>query len=378
MLRQLLLLACLVLSAACQPAAATPVATALAPEATSAASAPPAAATPPSAPSATAVAAPTPAAVAATPQAHGPRNLIVYTAPTGGLTTQDLTNHSAQTLLPASAKEFYDGPTFAPDGSRIVFVYSTFDPANNPVDEIRSVDVDGANMRTLFRSSASPVPLYFSNPAFSADGLSIYFATLNPAVRDNKFQIVRGSVDSGRWTPVLNNAFLPAFSRDGKSMAFMRANLTTFLPSLWLANADGSAARELLADNVFLDLSGLRFTPDSKWIAFAASGPPSKKLPTAYVPAEDACALRLLFLCLATRAAANGLPWEIWLASADGKGFRQLTRLQLDSPWPAFSKDGREVAFMTYNGTFEIERETNRVSKLSDEGGHGAVDWFQN
>ena len=97
-----------------------------------------------------------------------------------------------------------------------------------------------------------------------------------------------------------------------------------------------------------------------------------------YVPAEDACALRLLFLCLATRAAANGLPWEIWLASADGKGFRQLTRLQLDSPWPAFSRDGREVAFMTYNGTFEIERDTNRVSKLSDEGGHGAIDWFQN
>ena len=374
----MLCLGTLLLAVACQPTAATPSVTALAPVATSAASAPPAAATPPSAPSATAVAAATPAAVAATPPARGPHNLIVYTAPTGGLTTQDLTTHSVKTLLPASAKDFYDGPAFAPDGSRIVFVYSTFDPANNPVDEIRSIDVDGANMRTLFRSSASPAPLYFSNPTYSADGLSIYFATLNPAVRENKFQLVRGSADGGRWTLVLNNAFLPAFSRDGKSMAFLRANLTTFLPSLWLANADGTAARELLADNVFLDLSGVRFTPDSKWVAFAASGPPSKKLPAAYAPAEDACALHLLFLCLAKRAYANGLPWEIWLASADGKGFRQLTRLQLDSPWPAFSKDGREVAFMTYNGTFVIERDTSRVSKLSDEGGHGTIDWFQN
>jgi len=67
----------------------------------------------------------------------------------------------------------------------------------------------------------------------------------------------------------------------------------------------------------------------------------------------------------------------LWLVSVDGKHFKQLTTLQLDSPWPAFSRDGRYIGFMTFAGTYEYERASGKVIQLSAEGGHGVIDWYQ-
>ena len=82
-------------------------------------------------------------------------------------------------------------------------------------------------------------------------------------------------------------------------------------------------------------------------------------------------------ICLVQRAHADGLPWDIWLVSSDGKRFEQMTRLGLDSPWPAFSKDGRYIAFISTNGLFVYDRETKKVSLLDNERAHGVLDWYQ-
>jgi Tol biopolymer transport system component len=43
--------------------------------------------------------------------------------------------------------------------------------------------------------------------------------------------------------------------------------------------------------------------------------------------------------------------FEIWLMDGDGRGQRQLTRRRYDALWPDFSPDGRRVAFQTSDGS---------------------------
>ncbi len=318
------------------------------------------------------------------------RNQLVYTSSDSSLWIQDLTAREAKPLLKATSQDFYDAPAFSPDGSRIVYVFPTLDAAGKPTNEIRTVKVDGTDMRTLFKTPTMSTPTFLTYPRYSPDGAALYFSifTYGATPREQKFQVVRGAASGGDWKTIVDGGYLPSPSLDGRRLVFLRLNTQTFASGLWVVNADGSNAQQLLADDVFLSVAGPHFSPDGKWIVFAASGPPQKKLPTAQLlpsfvessvlhSTQERCAISLWLVCLVPRAYANGLPWELWLVSADGKGFKQLTRLELDSPWPAFSKDGRYVAFMTFDGTFEYDRQTNRVNQLSDVGGHGVIDWFQ-
>jgi Tol biopolymer transport system component len=393
-----------VLVAACQPTTPPSASTSTAAAVTSAptstagaAPAPTAADTPAGAALATATAAPRPSATS-TPSAPSPtgaaaaasRNLFVYTAFDGSLSLHDPTTREVRVLLKASNKEFFDGPSFSLDGSRIVYVYTNFDNAGKLSSEIRSVRVDGGDVRTLFKAPNLGPALFFGYPRYTPDGVSITFSVITDGStpRENLFQVVRGPAAGGNWTVMLDNGYEPNFTLDNKKVTFLRVDPRTFYTSFWIANTNGTGAQQLIAEDIFMEVAGPHFSPDGQWIAFAASGPPSKKLPAAELPMalnhpasggadRDDCALRLLFVCLATRAHANGLPWELWLVSPDGKHFKQLTDLSLDSPWPAFSRDGRYVGFMTFDGTYAVDRQTNKVSKLSGEGGHGVIDWYQ-
>jgi Tol biopolymer transport system component len=363
-----------------------------------------------SAPAATAATGPTTAAASI--------NLFVFNSGDGSHSVHDPGTHDVRVLLMASAKNFYDAPSFSPDGTRIVFVYTNFDDAGKLTNEIRSVRVDGSDVQTLFKAPPTGPAIYFGYPRYSLDGASLTFSIIveGATPRDNQWLAVRGPTAGGNWKVFLDNGYEPHFSSDDKKVVFLRANTTTFYTSLWIANANGTGAQQLVAEDIFLEVAGPHFSPDGQWIVFAASGPESRKLPALdqpstpnrppgpgltppYRPAQtgcplqccglearcppraeaepELCAVRLLFACLVSRAYANGLPWELWLVSTDGKHFKQLTTLQLDSPWPAFSRDGRYIAFLTFDGMYEYDRDSGRVLKLSTEGGHGVIDWYQ-
>lgn len=164
-------------------------------------------------------------------------------------------------------------------------------------------------------------------------------------------------------------------SPDGAHLAFIRFNPDNFGTSLWIANRDGSQPRNLVPEDVFASVSTPRFSPDSHWVLFSVSGPPTHKLPGAIVTPRR-CDLRLL--CdLVAPAFADGLPWELWLVSLDGARFQQLTTIGSDSPSPAWSRDGNLIVYMDINGLFAIDRVAMTVSDLKRQGGHGAFDWWQ-
>ena len=51
--------------------------------------------------------------------------------------------------------------------------------------------------------------------------------------------------------------------------------------------------------------------------------------------------------------------------------------LEANGSWMGVSRSGRYIGFMTFAGTHQYDRETGKVTQLSNEGGHGVIDWYQ-
>ncbi len=79
---------------------------------------------------------------------------------------------------------------------------------------------------------------------------------------------------------------------------------------------------------------------------------------------------------LAQPAYADGLPWDLWVISADGTHTQQVTSVGADSPWPAWSNDGKYVAFMDTSGFYLVDVAQHVITQLNQNAGHGVLDWW--
>jgi TolB protein len=153
-------------------------------------------------------------------------------------------------------------------------------------------------------------------PAWSADGKLAY-------VRDG---VVHAGAHRFRGET-------PAWSPDGRRLAFVRRSSTSW--DLWVARADGGGARRIVRDAV-----------EPAWsrdgtIAFASN-----------------------------RVVDNQ---EIWSVRADGTRLRRLTRSLRDDAWPAFSPDGRTIAYTHDGEIWTMRADGSRRRRLLDLAGRD--DW---
>ena len=128
-------------------------------------------------------------------------------------------------------------PTWSPDGRWIAF-----NAQNGNTSELRVIGVDGSGERVV----ASPGGM----SAWSPDGTKIVFGSVVGATNAGLFVV---NPDGSGLTRLLSADFedppgnwlgYPAWSPDGKSIAFIRANNYMFWP-IWVVNADGSSPRML-------------------------------------------------------------------------------------------------------------------------------------
>jgi Tol biopolymer transport system component len=252
-------------------------------------------------------------------------------------------------------------PAWSPDGRKLAFV-----SRRDGNSEIYVMNADGSAQENLTRQPAND-----SQPSWSPDGRKIAFVSR----RDGNSEIYVMNADgSGKRNLTRDRATddYPTWSPDGRRIAFLRDRQRRWY--LYVVNADGSGLRRLTfgptptgnipTGYIPAGRSPLVWSPDGRTISFApylvrADGSGSRGLP--YIPLTAVWSpdgRRIAF----TREGRTGpgpccyhSPLDIYVMDADGSGTRKLTHNARFNAEPAWSPDGRKIAFRsTRNGNRDI------------------------
>jgi len=232
---------------------------------------------------------------------------LAYTnSATGALWTSDVTGQSARRIAaPDTSDERYAEPRFSPDGHQVAFVGKWY----GPYGFLEVADLASGKVRELAHNETLAL-----SSAWSADGKFLYFAssrggTMNvwkiAAAGSEPEQITAGQGDDAQLDvsadgkriafstfranlgitqlsletkpgePNLKPATIdpvrsqlaPAYSPDGKHLAYF-SNLKGIEPEgVWMANADGSSPVPLVQDKRFANVFP-HWTPDGSWLVY--------------------------------------------------------------------------------------------------------------
>lgn len=292
----------------------------------------------------------------------------------GSIWVQDPVSQRPRAIVKPSAEVFSDAPHFSPDGKRVVYVRSSIQADGKARNELHTLAIDGSDDQTVAIPQNAGVN--FNWPAYSRDGEWIYFTALRAdPVKQQISEIHRVAVAGGDSQKLVDDGRIADISPDGSKIVFLRFNFESFTAGLWLADANGKNERELLNDQVFVTINAPHFSPDGQSVLFVASGPNTRPLPGVSFH-EPTCEPQILCL-LAQPANANGLPWDLWTVTVDASKFTRLSKVGSDSPWPAWSRDGKQIAFFDTSGMYLLDIASKVVSQINRNSGHGIFDWSE-
>ena len=256
-------------------------------------------------------------------------------------------------------------PAWSPDGRTIVFV--SWRDGNG---EVYAMDANGSGPRNLTQNPANDV-----RPAWSPDGRSIAFvSSRSPSSRckpgpgrcwrdyDRQSEIYVMNADGSRKRNLTRDRAsddLPTWSPDGRRIAFLHGR-GRGRGQLYVVNADGSGLRNLgRIAGPALFASQLVWSPDGRTIYFgrylvSTDGSGARKLP--YIPLiavwspdgrQIAFVNNVRYRAPGAWAARSKDDSEIYVMNADGSGTRRLTHNVGYDGEPAWSPDGRKIAFQS-------------------------------
>ena len=234
------------------------------------------------------------------------KNNDLYAIDSNGAHLRPITRSRAQEL----------DPTASPDGSEIAF--------RSGSDEIFRIGVDGRNRVNLTRNGAHDL-----SPAWGPTGRIAFASTRGGTsaiwTMDRRGRRVRKvSPADGEY---------PAWSRDGKWLAFSRPSGATY--DLWVMRSDGSRLKQLT--NTIVVWEGLpSWAPDNRTIVFSRGDP---------------------------NGGLGGR--KLWTIDRDGGDLRRLTSgAGKDDFAPSWSPDGKSIAFTRNNTLFVMRADGTDVRSL--------------
>jgi len=210
-------------------------------------------------------------------------------------------------------------------------------------------------------------------PAFTADQARLLFqrddltqpATAYPSQTVSRYPSrVEGSrLDDSDRRVLIDDARLGAPAPNGE-VTFVRTNRAG--TALLVQSAAGQQ-RVFVEPGQFADIGSPRYSPSGDRIAFVATrtgratAPPSFPLLVALLPAP---------------AFAHGLPWDLWLISADGTDLRRLAALGADDASLAWSPDAGAIFIYADAGSFVVDLGTGNVQRMPQFAGDGGIAWL--
>lgn len=276
-----------------------------------------------------------------------------------------------------------------PSGPRLAFVKWSVRPLKM---DLLSTGPTGFVLRRITGGTRyfRPVPDYYQQPSWSPDGsliafsgVSGHFNTEGPGRRTKIFVV--GADGSGR-RPLrgTDGASFPVFSPDGQTIAFRRerewkkkGRAPVFGTSIWLADLNGAAPRQLTPWRPGVTVTPSSFSPDGSTLGIGRRQHPSSQLEAVAVNVADGAEARLannatspMYSPDGSRLALLGVTTheivieragkiyhefaetsDVWVANADGSEPVQLTRTpQADELWPSWDPSGSRIAYGEIGG----------------------------
>jgi Tol biopolymer transport system component len=266
--------------------------------------------------------------------------------------------------------------TVSPDNRQIVMSYSP-PPGSGPVDQdIYTMPLDGSEPPQLLFTPPTEEDDY-TEVEYSPDGRYLYVTHVNyhspPADGQINplFTILRKALPHGEFETVANQAYWPRVSPDSSRIAYVSVDLFTRRNKLFVADADGSNAREV-------EITGPRlpdikdapvFSADGQSLIFSAEAPFQSYEPTW---------LDRLMGVTAARAHSN-VPSDWWSIPVGGGVMTRLTNIQSMGLFGSRSPDGRYLASYSLNGIFAMKTDGTQLTQLlpNPHTMPGTVCWIQ-
>jgi len=250
------------------------------------------------------------------------------------------------------------------------------------VKEIYVADYDGANQRRITINRALNI-----TPNWSPDGRSIVYTSYRSGVPDILISnIFVGTMESP--SKGVGQNFLPVFSPDGTRIAFMSTRDGN--PEIYIMNRDGSNLQRL-TNSPAIDVTPT-WSPNGTQIAFTSERTGN---PQIWVVGIDGTGIRRIsYESFADRPTWSPPPYnEIAFAARTGPGFdikilniasgetRQITFGEGSNESPAWSPNGRHMAFMSTRAgrsqIFTTDRDGRNIRQLTRDGNNTTPNWSQ-